>query len=66
MNRFEPPRSSEESIEFCANCGASNGAGDMLYDSRADNYVCDHDCFDEWADGNMDVVSEYYYGMNIE
>ena len=66
MNRFEPPRPSEEPSATCANCGAYRPAGDMLYDERGENYVCDRDCFYEWADDNAEEVADYYYEMNIE
>jgi len=50
----------------CANCGANSVASDMLYDERAEHYLCDRRCFDEWHDDNPEEVGEYYYRMNIE
>lgn len=49
----------------CANCAGRRAIGDMLFDERAEHYVCDRECFNEWADANFEHVSEYYYEMNI-
>jgi len=63
-DRFQPPEPSV-SCSICVNCGAERLADAMLYDERGENYVCDRDCFYEWADDNAEEVADYYYEMNI-
>jgi len=50
----------------CSGCGGYKPVGDMLYDYHACIFFCDHECFDEWADDNLDEVIKYYYRMNVE
>lgn len=49
----------------CANCGRERPVGDMEYDEEMEHFVCDRDCFHEWADANFERVAEYYYERNI-
>jgi len=66
LDRFIPPQLSEEPRALCVNCGAESPASDILYDERAGHYVCDRDCFDDWADDNFDDIVAYYYEINVE
>lgn len=50
----------------CANCGNSGAAPDMYYDERVGHYLCDRQCFDEWADHNFEDVAEFYRTMNVD
>lgn len=63
--RFNPPQASEEPRALCAYCGAKGQAPDMLYDERAEQYVCDRGCFEIWADKHFDIICEYYYRHNV-
>ena len=65
LDRFIPPQLSEEPRALCANCGAEGQAPEMLYDERAEQYVCDRGCFENWADDHFDIVCEYYYRHNV-
>lgn len=61
--RLNPP---EEPSAECVNCGASRLIGDMYFDEKAEHYVCDRECFDEWHDDNPEIVGDYYFEGNLE
>lgn len=48
----------------CANCGGAKDVTDAVFDEMAEHYVCDRQCFDEWALDNAETVGEFYYGLN--
>lgn len=50
----------------CANCGSHGLIGDMSYDEKRLHFLCDRQCFDEWADKNFETVVEFYYELNVE
>ena len=62
LDRFKPP---EEITATCVNCGAERPADAMLFDERAEHFVCDRGCFDDWHDDNFEQVGEYYFERNV-
>ena len=50
----------------CANCGNHKLIDEMLYDEKRLHFLCDRQCFDEWADSNFDVVADFYFGMYVD
>lgn len=59
-----PFKDTQASPPTCAVCNgdASNG----YYDSHAERYYCDDGCFEDWADANSEVVTEFYKRLNLE
>lgn len=53
-----------DDAEECANCSASRPYSNMVYDEYTNHYVCDRECFDEWADSNREEVDGFYYEIN--
>lgn len=56
-----PPSDNNEPT--CVECGRI--ASDGIYDERAEVYFCGRACFDDWADGNFEVVIAYYVRKNL-
>ncbi len=48
----------------CANC--KREIDDGLYDDYREQYYCDNDCFNDWADGNFEEVVLFYAKMNVD
>jgi len=49
----------------CAQCGVTIIPEDSVYDDHTSEFFCDKACFLDWADDNMDVVSDFYVRLNI-
>lgn len=58
-NEYDP-------VETCVNCTVVLPITAMYYDTKSEHYVCDRQCFDEWADRHGDVVADYYFDNIVE
>lgn len=51
----------DEPTANCIACGVNRPTGELQYDDQAEHFICDRDCFHDWADANIEVVADYYY-----
>lgn len=63
LDRFDGNDITDDYVD-CANCGASRPYSGMIYDEHAEVNYCDDQCFDEWADNNVEVVNGFYFELN--
>lgn len=49
----------------CNQCNNAINAEDASYDDRTAQYYCGRACFLDWADANIEEITDFYERMNV-